>query len=54
MSLIVDDVKLAVIQQILNERMWHFRGGQNDPPTYFHGEEKPRIYATCMLSVFFV
>jgi len=27
-SFILDDVKLAVIQQVLNERMCHFRGGE--------------------------
>ena len=26
----------------------------SDPPTYFHEEENPRIYARYMLSVFFV
>ena len=36
---------------VLNERMWHFRGGVSEhtltPPTYFHGVKtpNPRIYA---------
>jgi len=43
-SFILDDVKLAVIQQVLNERMCHFRGVSKHtltPPAYFQGVKTP-------------